>query len=117
MKKSQLRKIIKEEISKVLKEDYTPEFINLSSPKAKILTDIYYIGDDAEEDFKSDRGSAVPAYEFEDYITLSDIENEGDGMLYIEKGEEGWYDEEEGTFESYNGNSTTRINKEYITLI
>ena len=37
-------------------------------------------------------------------------------MLYIKKNEIGWYDENEGTFESQNENSTTRIEKEYIKL-
>jgi hypothetical protein len=41
----------------------------------------------------------------------------GDGFLYIEAGEEGWYDEEEGMFESADENSTTRIEKRYIKLI
>jgi len=93
-----------------------PEWINQNSPKAIILTDVYYINDNAEGDLAPLRGSAVPSYELQGY-TLEDIENKGDGMLYIKKGEEGWYDEQEEEFESYNESSTTRIKKEYIKLI
>jgi hypothetical protein len=95
---------------------YGPEFINPNSPKAIILTDIYYIGDNAEGDLSSYHGSAVPSYELPGY-TLDQIKIEGDGMLYIKKNEEGWYDEKEGVFESKDENSTTRIKKEYIKLI
>ena len=38
-------------------------------------------------------------------------------MLYIGKGEEGWYDENEGMFESEAESNITRIKKEYIELI
>ena len=93
-----------------------PNILPIDSPKAQILTDVYYIGDDAEGEFKYERGSAVPAYEFEDYITLDDVEEEGDGFLYIKKGETGWYNEEEEMFENEEG-SNTRIEKEYIKLI
>jgi hypothetical protein len=118
MKKSELKQIIKEEIQKILNnsEGISPEWINPNSPKAKILTNVYYIGDGASGELKQYRGEAVPSYELSGY-TLSQIKKEGDGMLYIQKGEEGWYDEEEGTFESYDENSTTRIKKEYIKLI
>jgi hypothetical protein len=96
--------------------EYGPEWINPNSPKAKILTNVYYIGDNAYGDLSSYRGSAVPSYELPGY-TLYQIKKEGDGMLYIKEGEKGWYDEEEGVFESYDENSTTRIKKEYIELI
>ena len=97
-------------------EEFGAQWIDSNSPKARILTDVYYIGDDAEGDLRSLRGSAVPSYELQGY-TLEDIENEGDGMLYIGKGEEGWYDENKGMFESEAESNTTRIKKEYIELI
>lgn len=103
----QLAGIIKEN------EEYGPEFINPNSSKATILTDVYYIGDNAEGDLRSLRGSSIPSYKLQGY-TLEDIENEGDGMLYIKKGEEGWYDEEKGVFESKDENSTVAVSKEYI---
>lgn len=93
-----------------------PEFINPNSPNAIILTDVYYIGDNAQGDLSSYQGSAVPSYELPGY-TLDQIKIEGDGMLYIKKDEKGWYDEKEGAFESKDENSTTRIKKEYIKLI
>ena len=96
-------------------EYYGPEWIDSNSPKAQILIDVYYIGNSAEGDLAQYKGEAVPSYELTGY-TLKDIENEGDGMLYIKKGEEGWYDENEGMFESSAENSTTRIEKEYIKL-
>ena len=103
-------------ILKENQEEFGAQWVDSNSPKARILTDVYYIGDNAEGDLRPLRGSAVPAYELQGY-TLEDIENEGDGMLYIKKGEEGWYDENEGAFESEDENSTTRIKKEYIELI
>ncbi len=108
--------IIESQLSEDESEYYGPEWINSDSPKAQILTDVYYIGDNAESDLAQYRGEAVPSYELPSY-TLKDIKNEGDGMLYIKKGEEGWYDENEGMFESSAENSTTRIKKEYIKLI
>ena len=110
-----LRKYLAE--GKLLKEDneYSPNWINSDSPKAKILTDVYYIGNEAEGEFSGLRGSAVPSYELANY-SIQDIENEGDGMLYIEKGETGYYDEDEGMFESEDA-SSTRINSEYIELL
>ena len=110
-----------QQLAGILKENneseyYGPEWINSNSPKAQILTDVYYIGDDAEGDLAQYSGEAVPSYELQGY-TLEDIENEGDGMLYIKNGEQGWYDENEGTFESQDENSTTRIDKKYIKLI
>jgi hypothetical protein len=93
-----------------------PNWIDLDSPKAKILTDIYYIGDNAEGDLRPLRGSAIPANELPEY-DLTQIEEEGDGMLYIENGEEGWYNEEEEEFESENENSTVKISKDYIEFI
>tara|TARA_R110000796_G_scaffold251169_1_gene381963 strand:- start:560 stop:913 length:354 start_codon:yes stop_codon:yes gene_type:complete len=103
---------------RLLKEDneYSPNWINSDSPKAKILTDVYYIGNEAEGEFSGLRGSAVPSYELANY-SIQDIENEGDGMLYIEKGETGYYDEDEGMFESEDEGNTTRINSEYIELL
>jgi hypothetical protein len=95
---------------------YGPEWIDPNSPKAIILTDVYYIGDNAEGDLSLYQGSAVPSYELPGY-TLAQIKNESDSMLYIKKDEEGWYDEKEGVFESKDENSTTRIKKEYIKLI
>ena len=92
-----------------------PEWIDQNSPKAIILTNVYYIGDNAEGDLAQHSGQAVPSYELPGY-TLSQIKKEGDGMLYIKKNEIGWYDENEGTFESQDENSTTRIKKEYIKL-
>jgi hypothetical protein len=62
------------------------------SPKARILTNVYYIGDNAEGDLAGLAGSAVPAYDLPGY-SLRQIEDEGDGMLYMKKGEIGWYDE------------------------
>jgi hypothetical protein len=118
MKKSELKQTIKEEIFKILKEntEYGPEWINPNSPKAQILTNVYYIGDDAYGDLSNYAGSAVPAYELpRNMYILAQIKK--DGILYIKKGEEGWYDENEGVFESKNENSTTRIKKEYIKLI
>jgi hypothetical protein len=128
-KTTELRKIIKEEvrtfrrmqkIAGLLNENETPgngpEWINPNSPKAKILTNVFYIGDGAEGDLRSLRGSAVPSYELKGY-SKKDIKDMGDGFLYIEAGEEGWYDEEEGMFESADENSTTRIEKRYIKLI
>ena len=97
-------------------DENSPEWIGPNSPKAKILTNVYYIGEDADEDLSDYAGSAVPAYELPGY-TLSQIKKEGDGMLYIRKNEMGWYDENEGMFESSAENSTTRIEKEYIKLI
>lgn len=93
---------------------YRPLFINPKAPRAIILTDIYYIGDDAEDDFRPLRGMAVPSYKLQGY-TLDDIQNAGDGMLYIERGEKGWYDEEQNMFESED-NSTTEVSKEYIKI-
>ena len=95
-------------------ENVGPTWLPINSPKAIILTDVYYIGSNAVGDFSGLRGSAVPAYELPDYITIKDIEDEGDGELYIKKGEEGWYDEIGGAFESRDENSNTRIKKEYI---
>jgi hypothetical protein len=103
-------------ILKENQEEFGAQWVDSNSPKARILTDVYYIGDNAEGDLRPLRGSAVPAYELQGY-TLEDIKDEGDGMLYIKKGEEGWYDENEGAFESEDENSTTRIKKEYIELI
>ena len=114
MKKTELKQLIREEISKIIKE--SPAWIDSKSPKAKILTNVFYIGENAEDDLRPFRGSAVPSYDLQGY-TWDYIKNKGDGMLYIKKGEEGWYDENEGTFESKNENSTTSIKKEYIKLI
>jgi len=102
----------------IIKENYEygPAWVNLNSPKAKILTNVYYIGDNAYGDLAQYKGEAVPSYELPGY-TLSQIKKEGDGFLYIKKGEIGWYEEEEEEFESYDENSTTRIKKEYIELI
>jgi len=83
--------------------------------KAKILTNVYYIGEEAEGDLRGDAGSAVPSYELPGY-TLSQIKKEGDGMLYIKKGSIGYYNEEKGVFEDEDG-SDTRIEKEYIKLL
>lgn len=116
---SRMQQIAGVKPKRFLKENFEeggPEWINPNSPRAKILTDVYYIGDNAEGDLYDMRGSAVPAYELTGY-SLEDIENEGDGMLYIKSGEEGWYDENEGEFESKDENSNTRIEKEYIELI
>jgi hypothetical protein len=94
----------------------TPEWIDPNSPEAKILTDVYYIGDGARGDLSPLRGSAVPSYELEGY-SMEDIQDMGDGHLYIENGEKGWYDEKNGMFESADENSTTRIEKKYIKFL
>jgi hypothetical protein len=107
-----------QKLAGIIKENYEygPAWVNLNSPKAKILTNVYYIGDNAYGDLAQYKGEAVPSYELPGY-TLSQIKKEGDGFLYIKKGEIGWYDEKEEEFESYDENSTTRIKKEYIKLI
>jgi len=97
-------------------ESNQPEWIDPKSKKAKILVNVYYIGDGAEGDFRGLAGSAVPEYELQGY-TLRDIKKEGDGFLYIKKGETGWYDENKQEFESENENSTVGISKKYIQLI
>ena len=84
------------------------------SPKARILTNVYYIGDNAEGDLAGLAGSAVPAYDLPGY-SLRQIEDEGDGMLYMKKGEIGWYDGR--IFESELENSTTAVDKKYIELL
>lgn len=91
-----------------------PAHIAEDSPKARILTKVYYIGDNAEGDLAGLAGSAVPAYDLPGY-SLRQIEDEGDGMLYMKKGEIGWYDGR--IFESELENSTTAVDKKYIELL
>lgn len=89
-----------------------PQFIPKTSPRAIILTDVYYIYDDADRQYALFRGSTAPAYELGG---MADIDY--NGQLYIEDGERGWYDEEKEMFESQKEHSTTRVEKEYIKLI
>jgi len=97
-------------------DENNPNWIDLDSPKARILIDVYYIGDSAEGDLRPLRRSATPANKLPEY-DLTQIEKEGDGMLYIKKGEEGWYDEEQEMFESEDENSTVQVSKDYIEFI
>ena len=108
--------IITESQYKSILNENNPNWINLDSPKARILTDVYYIGDSAEVDLRPLRGSAIPANKLPEY-DLTQIEKEGDGMLYIKNGEKGWYDEEQEMFESEDENSTVQVSKDYIEFI
>ena len=111
-KKGSMKESVKENKSSAY-PDY-PAYVAEDSPKARILTNVYYIGDDAEGDLRGLAGSAVPAYDLPGY-SLRQIENEGDGFLYIKKGEIGWYDGR--IFESELENSTTAVDKKYIELL
>jgi hypothetical protein len=101
MKKSELRKLIKEEISKVLKENELATH--------RITTDVYYINDYEFDGFKQE---AVPEYEISD---VEDMLRADEGNhLYIEAGTEGTY--EEGMFTTIEG-SNTRLESEHTVRI
>ena len=101
MKKSELRKIIKEEISKVLKET--------TLPTHRITTDVYYINDYEFDGFSEE---AVPEYEISDVDDM--LRYDEGNHLYIEAGSEGIY--EDGMFTTVEG-SNTRLEPEYTTII
>jgi hypothetical protein len=115
MKKSYLRQIIKEEVSKVLKED--------EQPTHRIKTDVYYIKDyeDGRPGGMEFQDEAVPAYEIadpeEEYFdsVMDDVLRYDDGnFLYIDEGEEGWYD---GDYFETVGGSNTRLLPDYLEVI
>jgi hypothetical protein len=83
------------------------------NPTHIIKTDVYYINDYG--DFYQE---AVPKYELDrEGVEVRDVEDEDENSyLYIESGVGGWYNEEEGHFETVDG-SDTRIEKEYIHKI
>jgi hypothetical protein len=100
MKKSELVNIIKEEISKVLKED--------EQSTHRITTNVYYVNNFQNEFYQE----AVPEYEIHDVQDM--LEYDEGNHLYIESGTEGTY--EEGMFTTEEG-SNTRIESEYIENI
>jgi hypothetical protein len=79
-------------------------------PTHIINCDVYFI--DEFEDFHQE---AVPEYELKGY-DLDEILSNDSNFLYIEKGEEGFYDSDEEYFETETG-STTRLKKNYVTKI
>ena len=101
--------------NKLLKED--------EQPTHRIKTDVYYIKDyeDGRPGGMEFQDEAVPAYEIadpeEDYFdsVMDDVLRYDDGnFLYIDEGEEGWYD---GDYFETVGGSNTRLLPDYLELI
>ena len=83
---------------------------NQDSPTHMLLTDVYYI-----EDFEQWNNEAVPAYEIIDSgYDIEDMMEEDENIyLYMNKGDHGWYNEDEEEFTS-EGGSNTRMSPDYV---
>ena len=101
--------------NKLLKED--------EQPTHRIKTDVYYIKDyeDGRPGGMEFQDEAVPAYEIadpeEEYFdsVMDDVLRYDDGnFLYIDEGEEGWYD---GDYFETVGGSNTRLLPDYLEVI